>query len=73
MDYYGGQNIYKVFGEAAQHGPGLAVGSHAVAVRCDLDEATAKAYAGSGTLFDAFNNAQKKTLAAIKSKGVKVG
>ncbi|MFD4948341.1 ABC transporter substrate-binding protein [Streptomyces sp. NPDC058409] len=73
VDYYGGQNIYKVFGEAAQHTDtnwqwGPAQSQFGV----DLDEATAKAYAGSGTLFDAFNNVQKETLAAIKSKGVKV-
>ncbi|WP_406527255.1 ABC transporter substrate-binding protein [Streptomyces sp. I8-5] len=73
VDYYGGQNIYEVFGEAAQHTDtswqwGPAQSQFGV----DLDEATANTYAGSGTLFDAFDNVQKMTIAAIKSKGVKV-
>ncbi|MFB6955599.1 ABC transporter substrate-binding protein [Streptomyces sp. NPDC056309] len=73
VDYYGGQNIYKVFGEAAQHtDTNWQWGPTQSQFGVDLDEATAKAYAGSGTLFDAFNNVQKKTLAAIKSKGVRV-
>ncbi|MCX4791838.1 extracellular solute-binding protein [Streptomyces sp. NBC_01221] len=73
VDYYGGQNIYKVFGEAAQHtDTNWHWGPTQSQFGVDLDEATANAYAGSGTLFDALNNVQKKTLAAIKSKGVKV-
>ncbi|MGV9856231.1 ABC transporter substrate-binding protein [Streptomyces sp. NPDC003442] len=74
VDYYGGQDIYQVFAEAAQNTDGnWQWGPTQSQFGADLDEATGKAYAGAGTLSDAFDSMQEKTLAAIKSKGVKAG
>ncbi|WP_158676898.1 ABC transporter substrate-binding protein [Wenjunlia vitaminophila] len=74
VEYYGGQNIYEVFAEAAQNTDvNWQWGPTQSQFGTDLDEATSKAYAGSGTLPDAFDSVQEKTLAAIKSKGLKTG
>ncbi|MEV0811190.1 extracellular solute-binding protein [Micromonospora sp. NPDC050200] len=73
VDYYGGQNIFEVFAEAAQNtdtnwqwGP-----THSQ-FGADLGEALGNAYAGKNTLPGAFDTVQEKAVAAMKSKGLKV-
>ena len=73
VEYYGGQNIFEVFAEAAQHtDTGWRWGPTYSQMAADLSEATGQAYTGKGTLVDALETAQRKTVAAMKTKGLKV-
>ncbi|MFC0051938.1 ABC transporter substrate-binding protein [Streptomyces actinomycinicus] len=71
--YFGGQNIYKVFAEAAPKvGTGWSWGPVMTKTVADLDDGLGKAWAGKGgTIGDALRTAQEKTLAEMKSQGLK--
>ncbi|MCW3845067.1 sugar ABC transporter substrate-binding protein [Micromonospora yasonensis] len=73
VDYFGGQNIFEVFAEAAQNtDTSWQWGPVHSQFGADLGEAFGNAYAGKTTLPGAFDAVQQKTVEAMKSKGLKV-
>ncbi|WLQ32517.1 sugar ABC transporter substrate-binding protein [Streptomyces castrisilvae] len=70
--YFGGQNIYPVFAEAAaQVGTDWTWGPLMTKTAADLDDGLGKAWAGKSSIADALSDAQKKTLAEMGKQGLK--
>ncbi|MFH0518540.1 ABC transporter substrate-binding protein [Streptomyces sp. M41] len=70
--YFGGQNIHRVFAEAAPKvGTDWTWGPVMAKTVADLDDGLSRAWAGKGTIPDALRTAQEKTLAEMKSQGLR--
>ncbi|WP_406405003.1 extracellular solute-binding protein [Streptomyces sp. NBC_00879] len=71
--YFGGQNIFKVFAGAS---PNIDThwtwGPLMTKTTADLNDGLGKAWAGKGTIADALNTAEAKTLAEMKEQGLQV-
>ncbi|MER6949132.1 sugar ABC transporter substrate-binding protein [Nonomuraea sp. NPDC000554] len=73
VEYFGGQNIFKVFAEAAQNtDTSWQWGPTQSQFGADLTDAVNTAYSGKGTLPAQLDVLQTKTVEALKSKGLKV-
>ncbi|WP_329479066.1 extracellular solute-binding protein [Kribbella sp. NBC_01484] len=73
VEYYGGENIFKVFATAAQNtDTSWQWGPTQSQLGADLGEALGNAYAGKTSLSSALDLLQGKTVAAMKSKGLEV-
>ncbi|WP_214411563.1 ABC transporter substrate-binding protein [Sphaerisporangium fuscum] len=71
--YFGGQKIYDVFAAAAAKvNSGWTWGPVMTKTAADLNDGLDKAWAGKGTLADALRTAQDKTVAELRSQGLKV-
>ncbi|MFR9794415.1 ABC transporter substrate-binding protein [Streptomyces sp. MS06] len=69
--YFGGQNIYKVFADAAsQVRTGWTWGPLMTRTAADLDDGLGKAWAGKGTIAGALGTAQKQTIAEMEKQGL---
>ncbi|NCT91429.1 extracellular solute-binding protein [Cellulomonas sp. APG4] len=73
VEFYGGQEIYEVFGEA---GPGVPAGwtwgPTMTQVYNDLSDGFSGAISGDGSLGDALGDAQESTVAALESQSIPV-
>ncbi|MEO7014962.1 MAG: sugar ABC transporter substrate-binding protein [Leifsonia sp.] len=71
--YFGGQKIFDVFAKAAPKvDSGWTWGPVMTKTAADLDDGLGKAWAGQGTISDALKAAQDKTVAELKTQGLKV-
>lgn len=71
--YFGGQAIYRVFGEASTHvSNDWTWGPTMNATTAALDDGLGSAWAGKSTIADALSAAQDKTIAELKSQGLSV-
>lgn len=71
--YFGGQQIYDVFAEAAPKvDPDWTWGPVMTKTAADLDDGLGKAWAGKSTITDALQTARRKTVAEMKNQGLRV-
>ncbi|MFE4951886.1 ABC transporter substrate-binding protein [Leifsonia sp. NPDC056665] len=71
--YFGGQKIYDVFSAAAATvNPSWTWGPVMTKTAADLNDGLGKAWSGQGTIADALQTAQDKTVAELKTQGLKV-
>jgi len=73
LDFYGGQNIYEVFAEAAKNvNPNFTWGPTMTQTYTDVADGFSAALSGNGTLLDALKTGQDKTIAALKAAAIPV-
>lgn len=73
VEFYGGQKIYDVFAEAAaQVNPDFVWGPTMTQTYADVSDGFQKAATGQGTLFEALEAAQTKTVDALKAQSIPV-
>jgi multiple sugar transport system substrate-binding protein len=73
VDYYGGQKIYEVFAEASANvNPDFTWGPTMTQTYTDVSDGFGAAIGGTGTLMDALENGQQKTIDSLKSQSIPV-
>ncbi|EPR75183.1 N-Acetyl-D-glucosamine ABC transport system, sugar-binding protein [Leifsonia rubra CMS 76R] len=73
LDFFGGQNIYDVFAEAGTNvDPNFVWGPTMTQTYTDVADGFSAAISGSGTLMDALNSGQQKTIDAMKAASIAV-
>lgn len=70
--FYGGQTIYKDFSEAGAHVAPFTWGPTMTQTYNDVSDGFSAAISGNGTLLDALNAGQSKTVAALKAQSIEV-
>ncbi|MFJ6001349.1 ABC transporter substrate-binding protein [Arthrobacter sp. NPDC092385] len=73
VDYYGGQKIYEVFADASANvNPDFTWGPTMTQTYTDVSDGFGAAISGTGTLLDALENGQQKTIDSLKSQSIPV-
>lgn len=73
VDYYGGQEIYEVFAEASANvNPDFTWGPTMTQTYTDVSDGFGAAIGGTGTLMDALENGQQKTIDSLESQSIPV-
>lgn len=73
VEFYGGQKIYEVFAEAAEQvNPDFVWGPTMTQTYADVSDGFKAAISGNGTLADALEDGQAKTIAALKAQSIPV-
>ena len=73
MEFYGGQKIYDVFADAATEvNPDFVWGPTMTQTYADVSDGFQKAASGQGTLLEALQSAQTKTVDALKAQSIPV-
>lgn len=72
VDFYGGQPIYKTFGDAGQVVSPFTWGPTMTQTYSDVSDGFGAALTGGGTLLDALKAGQEKTIAALKAQSIPV-